>query len=71
MAKQLSAHEDYANVTVVVAGVPISLDAEVDIVLKRPTKLDNANKAAWDQINTKNANYITVRLASVVKGTSD
>lgn len=52
-------------VTVTVDGLPLSLNAEVEVVLKRPTKLDKPSARAWDAL--KGAQSLTVTLAGVEK----
>lgn len=65
-SKQLTFYEQFQQVTVVCNGVPLALNAEVSILLKRPAKLDSVSRRAWDQLTAESAQYASVAL--VAKG---
>lgn len=67
MAKQLQAHEDFTLVTVLCNGVPLALNAEVEVTIKRPVKLDAMSQRAWNQLTAESAQYISIHAASVGK----
>ena len=67
MAKVVQAHADFASVQVIVNGVPLALHAEVDVLLKRPIKLDVASARAWNQITSESADCVTVELIPAVR----
>lgn len=56
-------HSDFQRVTVMVGGTPVSINAEVDVTIKQPTKLDDASRAGWDMLKA------TKQLAVTVEGT--
>lgn len=62
--KQLSFYEQFSRVTVVMNGQPLSLNAEVSITIKRPSKLDPVSRRAWDQLSRESAQYISADLIS-------
>lgn len=49
MSKQLTFYAPFHRVQVVVNGVPLSLNAEVEVTIKRPAKLDGHSARAWEQ----------------------
>jgi hypothetical protein len=57
--RELLFHSDFARVTVVCNGVPLSLNTEVEITIKRPTKLDGFSARAWNQLSAATADEIT------------
>lgn len=60
MAKSLAFHADMHRVTVIFNGQPLSLNAEVDVIIHRPTKLDPYSNRVWDQLSAKTAQEVTV-----------
>lgn len=64
MSKQLAFYEQFQRVTVVCNGVPLSLNAEVSVTIKRPAKLDPASRRAWEQLSPKSAEYVSAELIS-------
>lgn len=52
--KTLVFHEDLATVTVYSNGVPITLQGEVDIIVKEPAKKTRTNKLGWQAIIQEN-----------------
>lgn len=57
MATEKKFHSDFARVTVMVGGTPVSLNATVDITISKPVKLDKASHAGWDMLKaTKDTN---------------
>ena len=65
MSKELHFHEDFHRVTVVMNGQVLSLNAEVEVILKRPTKLDRASKSVWNQLNPDTAQLVTVESVGI------
>lgn len=69
MAHSLKFHAPLKRVTVVAAnGSPLSLNAEVEIVLKRPSKLDAKSNEAWDALSQDKAYSATVEDVLAGKG---
>lgn len=66
MAKVITAHADFARVTVQVNGVPISMYAEVDVTLKRPAKVDVSSKAAWNLVTGQTVELVSAELIPAV-----
>lgn len=62
--KQLTFYEQFTRITVVMNGQPLSLNAEVAVVIKRPTKLDPVSRRAWDQLTKESAQYVSADLIS-------
>lgn len=59
--KEKSFHSNFARATVCINGVPLSMNAEVEVVLKRPAKLDKASEVAWNAMK-QGADSVTVEL---------
>ena len=55
MSKQLTFHADLASVTVFVNGHPTTIQGEVDVVVREPTKKSRTNKVAWALVSQENA----------------
>lgn len=62
--KQLHFYEQFTRITVVMNGQPLSLNAEVAVVIKRPAKLDPVSRRAWDQLTRESAQYVSADLIS-------
>ena len=60
MSKELKFYAPFHRVTVISNGVPLSLYAEVEITIKRPTKLDPPSSVAWNQMTKESAQSLTV-----------
>lgn len=58
--KQLVFHDDLVTVVVYVGGRPVTLQGEVDVVLREPTKKSKANKNAWASVTTDSASAISL-----------
>jgi hypothetical protein len=58
--KTMTFHSNFQRVTVCVDGMPVSLNAEVEVTLKRPNKLDSTSEKAWDAITDKHKTEVTV-----------
>lgn len=52
----------YQTVTVNVGGVPISVNAEVEITLREPAKQDQQSKDGWEQIKRNGASSVTAQI---------
>lgn len=63
--KERKYHSDFARVTVMVNGLPLSMYAEVDVSIRKPTKLDAASRAAWDAIKSEQDTAITAEFIPV------
>lgn len=68
MSKELKAYAPLHRVTVISNGVPLSLFAEVEITIKRPSKLDPFSERAWSQVTPQSLDGLTVELVPGVKG---
>ena len=65
MAKEIVAHSDFRRVTVIVNNIPISVNAEVDIILRQPTKLDQPSRVGWSSIWRDGTQAVTAELIPV------
>ncbi len=50
--KEVKFHSNFASVTVCVGGTPIALHGEVDVVLKKPAKLNSQDEKAWAMLKS-------------------
>lgn len=60
--KELTFHSDFLRATVLINGLPVSLNAEVSVSLKQPTKLDEPSRLAWKELSKSDQRYVTVEL---------
>lgn len=63
--KEVKFTSPFHGVTVCVDGMPVSLNAEVEVTLKRPAKLDKPSQKAWDAL--KGGQNLAVTLHQVEK----
>lgn len=45
--RELKFHSDFQSVTLVVDGVPMTVNAEVDVIIRQPAKLDGMSRSVW------------------------
>lgn len=65
MAKELKFHANFARAMVIKNGtIPLSLNAGVEVILKRPAKLDRASELAWNDLTQSSASAVTVELVT-------
>lgn len=68
MAKELTFHSDFQRVTLCIDGVAYSMNAEVEVVVKRPAKLDPQSIRVWEESAKSKAQAVTVeQVPSAVK----
>lgn len=60
MAKQLKFYSGVQQVMVVSNGVPLAIEAEVEITLRRPVKQRWNSDRGWNQIESNTAEFATV-----------
>lgn len=65
--KTIAFHEQLARVTVSVNGQPLSVNAEVQLILTKPRNLDAASRRVWDQMSQESAVSCTVEGISASK----